>query len=77
MIIIIIIIIIIINRWMCFPVYTMYPDFTFQMPSNSNNNKLLLLIFDGLWKVKAKYIVLNLNTLAKFWNAKGARATQF
>ena len=74
---IIIIIIIIINRWMCFPVYTMYPDFTFQTPSNSNNNKLLLLLFDGPWKVKAKYIVLSLNALAKFWNAKEARATQF
>ena len=66
-----------INRWMCFPVYTMYPDFTFQAPSKSNHKKLLLLLFDGLWKVKTKCIVLSLNALPKFWNAKGARATQF
>ena len=62
---------------MCFPVCTMYPDSTFQMPSNSNNNKLLLLLFDGLRKVKAKCIVLSLNGLAKFCNAKGALGTQF
>ena len=55
----------------------MYPDFTCQAPSNSNNNKLLLLLFDGLLKVKAKCIVLSLNALAKFWNAKGAQATHF
>ena len=29
-------------------------------------------LFDGLWKVKAKYIVLYLNTLAKLQKAKGA-----
>ena len=62
---------------MCFPVYTMYPDLTCQAPSNSNNNKLLLLLFDGLLKVKAKCVVLSLNALAKFWNAKGAQATHF
>ena len=50
--------------------YTKYPVSTIQTPSNSNSNKLLLL-FGGLWKVKASYIVLNLNALAKFWNAKG------
>ena len=50
--------------------YTKYPVSTIQTPSNSNNNKLLLL-FGGLRKVKANYIVLNLNALAKFWNAKG------
>ena len=27
--------------------------------------------FDGLWKVKAKYIVLCLNALAKLWNVRG------
>ena len=63
-IIIIIIIIIIIVSF-----YTMYPDSTIQTPSKNKNNKLLS--FDGLWKVKAKYIVLNLNALAKFGNAKG------
>ena len=50
--------------------YTKYPVSTIQTPSNSNSNKLLLL-FGGLWKVKASYIVLNLNALAKFRNAKG------
>ena len=43
---------------LCFSFYTMYPDFTFHRPSNSNNNESLLLIFDGLWKVRAKYKVL-------------------
>ena len=46
--------------------------FTFQKLSNSNNNESFLLLFDGLWKVKAKYIVLCLNALAKLRNAKGA-----
>ena len=50
----------------------MYPDITFQMPLNSSINELLLLLFDGLWKVKAKHIVLCLIASAKFWNAKGA-----
>ena len=39
---------------LCFSFYTMYPDLTFQRPSNSNNNESLVLLFDGLWKVKAK-----------------------
>ena len=50
--------------------YIKYPVSTIQTPSNSNNNKLLLP-FGGLWKVKANYIVFNLNALAKLWNAKG------
>ena len=47
------------------------PGFTFQGSSNSNNNVSFLLLFDGLWKVKAKYIVLCLNASAKFRNVKG------
>ena len=42
------------------------------MQSNSSNgNELLLLLLDGLWKVKAKYIALCSNTLAKLQNARG------
>ena len=55
-----------------FPPSTMYLDFTFQRPSNGNNNKSLFLLFHGLWKMKAEYIILCLNTSAKFRNAKGA-----
>ena len=54
-----------------FSSYTIYSTFTLQTPSNSNNNKSLLL-FDGLWKVKAKYIVLFLNAWANFQNASVA-----
>ena len=57
---------------LCFSFYTMYRDFTFHKPSNSNNNESLLLLLYGLWKVKAKYKLLCLNGLAKFRNAKGA-----
>ena len=45
-----------------------FPEF--QKTSNSNNNELLLLLFDGLWKVKAKYIVLY--ALVKLQNLRGA-----
>ena len=69
-IMIIIIIIIIIITIIIISFYIKYPVSTIQTPSNSNNNKLLLQ-FGGLWKVKANYIVLNLNALAKLWNAKG------
>ena len=69
-IIMIIIIIIIIITIIIISFYIKYPVSTIQTPSNSNNNKLLLQ-FGGLWKVKANYIVLNLNALSKFWNAKG------
>ena len=55
-----------------FPPSTMYLDFTFQRPSNGNNNKSLFLLFHGLRKMKAEYIILYLNTSAKFRNAKGA-----
>ena len=47
-----------------------FPEF--QKTSNSNNNEFLLLLFDGLWKVKAKYIVLCLNASAKLQNVRGA-----
>ena len=46
-----------------------FPEF--QKTSNSSNNKLLLLLFDGLWKMKAKYIVLCLNASAKLQNPSG------
>ena len=35
-------------------------------------NESLLLLFDDLWKVKTKHIVLCLIALTNFWNAKGA-----
>ena len=60
------------KKMLCFSSYTMYPDFTFQMPSNSSTNESLLLLLDGLQKVKAKDKVLYLITSAKFGNAKGA-----
>ena len=46
--------------------------FTFKRPSNSNNNGSLLFLLDGLWKVKAEYIVLCLNGSAKFQNTSRA-----
>ena len=56
---------------LCFS-YTLFLDLTFQMPLNSSMNESLLLLFDDLWKVKTKHIVLCLIALTKFWNAKGA-----
>ena len=47
-----------------------FPEF--QKTSNSNNDKLLLPLFDGLQKRKAKYIVLCLNASAKLQNLSGA-----
>lgn len=35
-----------------------YSVFTFQKSSNSNNYQLLLLLFDGLWEVRFKSILL-------------------
>ena len=55
-----------------FSFYATYQDFTFQRPSDSSNNESLLLLFDGLQKVMAKYIVLCLMASAKFQNVKGA-----
>ena len=55
-----------------FSFYTTYQDFTFQRPSNKSNDESLLLLFDGLQKVMAKYIVLCLMASAKFQNVKGA-----
>ena len=60
------------KKMLCFTSYTMYPDFTFYMLSNSSINESLLLLLDGLRKVKAKDIVLCLIASAKFGNAKGA-----
>ena len=37
-----------------------------------NSNESSLLLFDCLWKVKAKYNVLCSDALAKFRNARGA-----
>lgn len=56
---------------LCFSFYATYQDFTFQRPSDSSNNESLLLLFDGLQKVMAKYIVLCLMASAKFQNVKG------
>ena len=36
------------------------------------NNNDLLLLFDALWKVKTKYIILCLNASAKFQKTSGA-----
>ena len=53
---------------LCFPSYTMYLACTFQRPSNSyKNESLLSLLYDGLWKVKVKYIVLCLNAAVNSW----------
>ena len=54
--------------------YNIYglPFTEFQKTSNSNNNKLLLLLFDGLWKMNAKYIALCLNASAKLQNLREA-----
>ena len=43
----------------------------FEKTLNSTNNKLLLLLFDGPWKVKANYIALRLNASAKLQNLRG------
>ena len=53
------------KKWklLCLSSYTMYSAFTFQRTSNSKNNELLLLLFDGLWNLKA-YVVLCLNASA-------------
>ena len=53
---------------LCLSSYTILSHFTFQKTSSSN--ELLLLLFDGLWKVKVKYIVLFLNASVKFQNAR-------
>ena len=45
---------------LCFSSNITYLAFTFQRPSDGNNNDSLLL-FDGLWTVKARYIVLKKN----------------
>ena len=42
-----------------------------------NNKESLFFLFDGLWKVKTKIVVLCLNALGKFWNARGTIVTQF
>ena len=55
-------------------VYLLMP---YNWPSNSNNNEVTIMNhyyywFDGLWNVKAKYIVLCWNALTKWQNPKGA-----
>ena len=52
--------------------YTIYCAFAFQRPLSSSNNELLLLLLDGVRKVKFKYIVLCLNASTKFYNARRA-----
>ena len=37
---------------------TPYSVFTFQRSLNSNNYELLLLLFDGLWEVRFKSILV-------------------
>ena len=41
----------------------MIDPMTFQSPSNSNNDNYCCYCFDGVWKVKPKYIVLCSNAL--------------
>ena len=53
---------------LCLSSYTILSRFTFQ--STSSSNELLLLLFDGLWKVKVKYRVLFLNASVKFQNVR-------
>ena len=53
---------------LCLSSYTILSHFTFQKTSSSN--ELLLLLFDGLWKVKVKYRVLFLNASVKLQNAR-------
>lgn len=55
-----------------FSSYTKYLTLTFQGPFSIKRNESLLLLFDGLWKVKAKYILFWLNALAMFLNVKRA-----
>ena len=52
--------------------YTIYSAFTFRRPLNSNNNESLLLLLDGLQKVKGTCIVLCLNASANLQNASVA-----
>lgn len=55
----------------------LHRTFSFQGPSNSNNEESLLLLFDSLWKVKVRYIVFHLNVLVKSkWNF-GKRGQHF
>ena len=59
------------KEMLCFSSYTIYlacpyDTLTFERLPNSNNNESLLLLFDGLSSVKAKYIVLSLNASTKF-----------
>ena len=44
---------------------------------NSNSKESLLLLFDGLWKVKTKYIALHLNALTNSSVTGEHFATQF
>ena len=53
----------------CLSSFTIYSVFTFEKLWKSNNNEQLVLLFDGLLKVKAKYEALLLNALANFQNA--------
>ena len=48
-------------QWNCMLIFS---AFTFQRTSSIN--ELLLLLFDGIWKVKAGYIVLCLDVSVKF-----------
>ena len=56
---------------LCLSSYTRYSASTFQRRSNSENNELLLSLFDGLWKLKA-CIVLFLNALVYIPECEGS-----
>ena len=56
---------------LCLSSYTRYSASTFQRTSNSENNELLLSLFDVLWKLKA-CIVLFLNALVYIPECEGS-----